>query len=242
MRLDRAGLDDRDPHLPLEGPLDCAKANFIPGGELGLNDGVAVNESFIRRSEIFQPVPPVDPDELGVIPGDRGVLDADDVARFPADGDDFLIELEADIAPARDAQSQATLHGRSGSHGGFPVAPVEAKNAFNIAEPEVVGIVDLGFGNLAPVDPGVIGGPQILKPKTLPVLDDLRMPPGDGGVFYLDKIVIRPPDRDNIIIREFMRHCAGIGELDLERGHRGATGNSRRKRSLHSGMNRSRFQ
>ena len=105
-----ARLNDRNPHFTFENAFHGSKTDLIPGGEFGFDNRMAVDESLVGRAEVLQPVTVVNAEELGMISGNRRLLDTDIIARFPADADDVLVQLIGHFALARNAENHAAQH------------------------------------------------------------------------------------------------------------------------------------
>ncbi len=218
------GVDDRDADFRLVDRFHGAEADLVAVVEFRLDDRLAVYKGLVGGVEILEPVAVLHAEELRVPSRDGGVLELDAVVGFPADGDDLFGEPEGGFRLAGRLEDQAAHAGRPGGElllRGGCVAVSAAEDAFHGAEADVVGVVEERIRHGHAVDPAFVGRAEILEPEVVALADELGVVSRDRGVLNLDDVFGRPPDSDHLLFGEFVCHGAGIGEVNLQRGHRG---------------------
>ena len=215
-------LQGADAVFDFKNAIHSAKPDFVAVVDFGLDDGVAVDEGLVGGVEVFEPVFAVDLDELGVMAGDGGVLDADVVVGFPADGDERGVEAKDGFPFFREGHDETPAQGRLDSRLGDGSGGLQPEEGVDVAKTQRVAVAELGFDHGDAVEPAFVSRMEIFNPVDAGgVPHDLGMVPGDGGVFDLDQVVGGPADGDHVFAGQFVGDGAGAGQADLQRGRKG---------------------
>ena len=167
------GWQGIDTELDFEYPFHCTELDAVAVIDLCLDNRVAVNEGFVGRIEILQPVLTAKEDQLGVMAGNRGILNAHQVVGFPTHRHERPFASEHGFPLPGDIHDEAPTRCGFGLH--LRNRGIQPEHRFHGAKADGIPIVYRSLDHCNAVEPAFIGGTEIANPVGFPFTKDLRM-------------------------------------------------------------------